>query len=128
MIVDDHEEILRLTNEILNTKNYEIGMALDGETCLRNVESFNPDMILLDLMMPEMSGFEVLDELEKKRIHETVKIVAFTVKNLWEEDMKRITANPLYHYIGKPFTNQELFDQIDSIFQEKKKTREEPPT
>jgi len=99
MVVDDHEDILTLTKDILSTKNYEIETASTGEECLRNVERFDPNMILLDIMMPKMSGWEVLDELEKRGIPQKTKTVVFTVKSLWEEDMKRITADPMYHYI-----------------------------
>jgi len=120
MIVDDYEDILDLTKDILSVKDYEIETACGGEECLKKVEKFKPDMILLDIMMPKMSGWEVLDELEKRGIPQKTKTVIFTVKSLQEEDMKRITADPMYPYIGKPFTNQELLQDVETILQEKR--------
>ena len=77
MIVDDYEDILDLTKDILSVKDYEIETACGGEECLKKVEKFKPDMILLDIMMPKMSGWEVLDELEKRGIPQKTKTVIF---------------------------------------------------
>jgi len=118
MIVDDHEDILHLTKDILRTEDYEVEIASTGEECLRKVEAFNPDMLLLDIMMPEMSGWEVLEELEKRGIPQKTKIVIFTVKRLWEDDMKRLTIGRSYHYISKPITAGELLEKTEQIFQE----------
>lgn len=118
MVVDDHKDILQLTKDILRTKNYEVEIVSTGEECLRKVEAFNPDMLLLDIMMPEMSGWEVLEELEKRGIPQKTKIVIFTVKRLWEDDMKRLTIDRMYHYISKPITAGELLEKTEQIFQE----------
>jgi len=118
MIVDDHKEILELTENMLSIRNYEIETAVSGEECLRKVEKFDPDLILLDIMMPGMNGWKVLDELEKAGITKKTKIVIFTVKNLWEEDMKRIATDPRLHYIRKPVTMQELLTEIKTVFEE----------
>ena len=116
MIVDDHEDIVQLTRDILSTRDYEVETAFSGDECLEKVGSFGPDMILLDLMMPGMDGFEVLDELEKMGVFRKTKMVIFTVKNLFEEDMQAIVADPILHYVHKPMIVRELLDEIESVF------------
>jgi len=118
MIVDDHKEILELTEDVLSACNYEIETASSGRECLRNVEKFDPDLILLDIMMPGMSGWEVLDELERAGITKTTKIAIFTVKHLWEDDVKRAVSEKKLFYIHKLVGFEELSQKIESIFRE----------
>ena len=115
MVVDDHEDIIRLTRDILSTRNYLVEGALNGKECLEKVKKFNPDMILLDIIMPGMDGWQVLDELKRTGGRKKSEIVIYTVKNRFEEDMKRIDQDDV-HYLPKPITVHDLLDATDDIF------------
>ena len=71
-------------------------------------------MILLDIMMPGMDGWQVLEELERTGAKEKSEIVIYTVKNRFEEDMKRIDQDDV-HYLHKPITVHDLLDTTDGI-------------
>ena len=118
LVVDDHEDIVLLTQEILSTEDYEVEIALDGMDCLKKVEDFKPELLLLDLMIPEMSGWQVLRELETKGLMESMKVALFTVKSRYEPDMKKALAEDRFYYIHKPVTCETLLDEVKRIFQE----------
>ena len=118
MIVDDNKDITQLFGDVLHAQNYVVEVANCGEECLRKVERFNPDMILLDIMMPDMDGWEVLEELKKRGSFEPRKIALFSVRPLFAEDRKREGFDQVVRYIQKPIFSQELIEEITSIFQE----------
>ena len=64
LIVDDNELIRRLASTLLTKKNYEVATATNGRHAIEQIRSFNPDVILLDVMMPEMDGFECCRRLK----------------------------------------------------------------
>jgi len=116
MIVDDEREIANLTKEILSCEPYEIETVNSGEECLKRIKEFKPDLILLDIMMPNMDGWEVFEELEKRDMLENTKIALFTVKSVSEEDRKR--KELVLHYIQKPFYVRYLLEEITKIFED----------
>lgn len=116
MIVDDEREIANLTKEILSCEPYEIETVNSGEECLKRMKEFKPDLILLDIMMPNMDGWEVFEELEKRDMLENTKVALFTVKNVSEEDRRR--RELVLHYIQKPFYVRYLLKEITKIFEE----------
>jgi len=118
MVVDDEEGIVELLKEALTLKGCEVETAYNGKQCLEKVEKFKPDMILLDIMMPEMSGWEVLDELGARGISERVKIAMLTARPLTEQDTKRESFSNLVHYINKPIVIGEFFQTIEDVFRE----------
>ena len=118
LVVDDHEDIVLLTQEILSTKDYEVEITMDGKDCLKKVEDFKPDLLLLDLMIPEMSGWQVLKELETRGLMEGMKVALFTVKSRYEPDMKKALAGERFYFIHKPVTFESLLDEVNQIFQE----------
>ena len=65
LVVDDEEGNLILTQDILMHQGYEVVLAHDGEEALEKVEDTPPDVILLDLKMPKISGFEVMEKLKR---------------------------------------------------------------
>jgi len=125
MAVDDDKEIIQMIREALISQGYEVETALSGRECLEKVETFKPDMILLDIMMPAMDGWAVLEELVKMGITKTTHITMLTAKPLSEEDTKRSAFDHLVHYIRKPFHFPMLFQEIDRIVHEEKVVEEE---
>jgi signal transduction histidine kinase len=105
LIIDDEEIVIESCSQILKSGNYEIATARNGKQGLEILEQFQPDLVFVDLKMPGISGFEVLD-----KIHEydptivTVVITGFATVDSAVEAMKKGT----YDFLPKPFTPDEL--------------------
>jgi len=125
MAVDDEKEIVQMIREALQSQGYMVETANSGKECLAKVGAFNPDMILLDIMMPGMDGWEVVEELTRMGIPDKAHIVMLTAKPLSEDDTRRDVFNSIVHYIRKPFNFPTLFKEIDRIVHEEKAVEEE---
>ena len=80
LVVDDNDDNLRIINEILRTRGFSVRLARDGESALRALEQERPDVILLDVMMPEMDGLEVLDRIRANPTHASIPVILVTAK------------------------------------------------
>ena len=111
LIVED-EAGLRQGLEInLRHENYETATAGDGEEAIRLFHSESPDLVLLDLMLPKKSGFEVLDHIRKIS---KVPVILLTARGQ-ETDKVRGLRGGADDYVTKPFGVQELFARIDAV-------------
>ena len=111
LIVED-EAGLRQGLEInLRHENYETVTAADGEEAIRLFHSENPDLVLLDLMLPKKSGFEVLDHIRKLS---KIPVILLTARGQ-ETDKVRGLRGGADDYVTKPFGVQELFARIDAV-------------
>ena len=111
LIVED-EAGLRQGLEInLRHENYETVTAADGEEAIRLFHAENPDLVLLDLMLPKKSGFEVLDHIRKVS---KVPVILLTARGQ-ETDKVRGLRGGADDYVTKPFGVQELFARIDAV-------------
>jgi DNA-binding response OmpR family regulator len=111
MIVED-EAGLRQGLEInLRLENYETAQAADGEEAIRLFHAESPDLVLLDLMLPKRSGFEVLDHIRKIS---KIPVILLTARGQ-ETDKVRGLRGGADDYVTKPFGLQELFARIDAV-------------
>ncbi|HKO00435.1 MAG TPA: response regulator transcription factor [Thermoanaerobaculia bacterium] len=111
LIVED-EAGLRQGLEInLRLENYETAQAADGEEAIRLFHSERPDLVLLDLMLPKKSGFEVLDHIRKLS---KTPVILLTARGQ-ETDKVRGLRGGADDYVTKPFGLQELFARIDAV-------------
>ncbi len=78
LIVDDSTDNLYLLQFILETQGYQVGLAKSGEQALDQVKKFPPDLILLDVMMPQMNGYEVVDRLRKDQTLSSIPVFLVT--------------------------------------------------
>jgi DNA-binding response OmpR family regulator len=111
LVVED-ETGLRQGLEInLRMENYETVLAADGEEAIRTFHAESPDLVLLDLMLPKKSGFEVLDHIRK---FSKIPVILLTARGQ-ETDKVRGLRGGADDYITKPFGLQELFARIDAV-------------
>jgi DNA-binding response OmpR family regulator len=111
LVVED-EAGLRQGLEInLRMENYETVLAGDGEEAIRVFHAESPDLVLLDLMLPKKSGFEVLDHIRK---FSKIPVILLTARGQ-ETDKVRGLRGGADDYITKPFGLQELFARIDAV-------------
>ncbi|MPM50245.1 Alkaline phosphatase synthesis transcriptional regulatory protein PhoP [bioreactor metagenome] len=111
LIVDDNKQITSILEEYAKKEGYNTIIARDGEEAIREFEKSNPDMVLLDVMMPKMDGFEVCREIRKKS---NVPILMITARG---EDFERIMGLDIGadDYIVKPFSPAEVMARVRAI-------------
>jgi len=119
LIVDDNPKDVNLLNEYLKEyKNYNLTNAYGGKEGLQKIKKEKPDLILLDLMMPEMDGFEVIRRLKEKNDTKYIPIIIITAKDLDKEERDYLNSK-IEGIIRKgKFNKQRLLKDIVSIMQE----------
>ena len=111
LVVDDQKDNVFVLKDRLQREGYEILEAYDGETCIKIAKSENPDIILLDVMMPGMSGFEVCKILSETKSTQLIPVLLVTA--LTEaEDLKEGFQVGAFDYIKKPFNRIELIARV----------------
>jgi DNA-binding response OmpR family regulator len=116
LVVDDEDDILQFLELVLREKGYEVVTAAGGQEALTRAQIEKPDLVLLDIMMPQMDGWEVLKLLRVD--DETAQIpVAMLSARTEAKDRVQGLQEGAVDYICKPFALQELLDKIGTIFQ-----------
>ena len=107
---DDHSarELVRLT---LDKEGYEIIEAIDGGSAYTTAASEKPDLILLDVMMPVMDGYGVLQKLKANQDTEPIPVIMLTVNGQPKDELSGIEAGAT-DYVTKPFARDELLDRV----------------
>ena len=124
LIVDDNADIRRLIGTILATSDHNLAYAEDGEKALEIVKKTNPDLVVLDVMMPKMDGFMVLKQMRVAGLRESTKVLMLTAKSS-ESDWVRGYKLGADSYLTKPFDPEELQTAVDELFSmTKEKLRE----
>lgn len=116
LAVDDNLKNLKLVSNLLKEKDYKIALAADGKSALKIVEENKIDLILLDIMMPEMDGFEVCKILKSKPETKDIPVIFLTAKNDAEDIVKGFKLGGV-DYITKPFKREELIVRVNNHVQ-----------
>ena len=113
LIVDDQPDNLRLLSQILVRQGYEVRKAINGSTALMGVQTFPPDLILLDINMPGLNGYEVCQKLKSDRQTKQIPIIFLSASN---EVMDKVKAFELggVDYITKPFQVPEVLARVET--------------
>jgi len=114
MAVDDERHIVRLIQVNLERAGYQVVTAFDGPDALKKVESERPDVIVLDVMMPKMDGFEVLKRLQANPETRGIPVIMLTAK-AQDADVFRGWASGVSAYLTKPFNPLELLTFVKRI-------------
>ena len=112
LVVDDEPNIADVISIALRYNGYEVEAAADGQSALRAVSEFRPDLIVLDVMLPDLDGFEVAKRL-RERADET-PIVFLTAKDTTEDKVRGLTLGG-DDYVTKPFSVEELVARIATV-------------
>ncbi len=115
LVVDDNADIRNLISLILTTESYEVMVVDSGSALLEEIGNFNPDLLLLDIMMPRMSGFEVLKIVRSlPDAHlSSIPIVMITAKSM-DADVEQALALGATSYIVKPFRAEALKNKVNA--------------
>ena len=124
LIVDDVPQNIQVIANILQDKGYQMAFAQDGKTTLEKVSKINFDLILLDVMMPGMDGFEVTRILKKSPETKDIPIIILTAKTQPVEILEGFEAGAV-DYVTKPFNAEELCARVHTHIELKKKSDNE---
>lgn len=113
LVVDDEKEVVESIRGFLGRQGFETFAAYDGQEAKEQVGLMNPDIILLDLIMPKMNGFQVLKWM-RENIKKRIPVIILSVKDKLE-DIKKGYGFDADFYLPKPFTNQELLRGINTV-------------
>ena len=114
LIVDDEPNIVTSLEYLMRKRGYAVAIARNGDEALDLVESFLPDVVLLDVMMPRKSGYEVCQQIRERSDWQHIKLVMLSAKGSEAEVNKGLSLGADV-YITKPFSNQELIARIDAL-------------
>ena len=111
LVVDDEPNILKLVSFILTSRGYKVVEAALGAEAIQKAKSEKPDLIILDVMMPKMDGFEAAKKIKSDAATKSVPILMLSSKAQFEDKMKGIDSGAM-DYITKPFDKEELLEKV----------------
>jgi len=115
LIIDDEKMNILFLANILKPE-YEIIVAKNGDSGIAAAEKHIPDLILLDVIMPEMSGFEVLAKLKESDVTKNIPVIFITGLAGIAEDKEKNQSLGVVDFISKPFDKSSVKEKIDMIF------------
>ena len=114
LIADDEPNIVTSLEYLMTKSGYEVAIARNGDEALALVESFAPDLVLLDVMMPRRSGYEVCQRMRERPEWGRIKIVMLSAKGR-EAEVSKGLAIGADAYVTKPFSNRELIARVGGL-------------
>jgi DNA-binding response OmpR family regulator len=115
LLVDDEEDILEFLELILEEQGYSVVRANSGRQALEAAQLHRPELILLDIMMPEMDGWEVLKLLKADEEVAHIPVAMLTARTEMKDKIQGIQEGAI-DYICKPFATKELLEKLNVIF------------
>jgi DNA-binding response OmpR family regulator len=119
LVVDDEPNIVQTLKDRLEMNDYQVFTAHNGNDGLKTAQEQSPDVILLDVIMPQMDGHEMLEKLRQQEWGKTISVIMLTARSQ-AQDIARARACGIEDYIIKPFDLSELLEKIESIIEHRK--------
>lgn len=118
LVVDDEPNIVLSIEFLMEQAGFEVTSAADGEQALEQVATHTPDVVLLDISLPGISGFDVLEALRTRSATALLPVIMLTAHGR-EVEREKGFALGANAYITKPFSTQTLVDQVQAVLAEK---------
>jgi len=127
--IEDEQEMIELVRLILSRQNIEVIGAMGGQEGLDKIEDIRPDLVLLDLMMPEMDGWEVYQKMKASETMRDIPVIVVTAKAQSIDRVLGLHIARVDDYITKPFGPQELLESVQKTIASYRadKQNSEPP-
>ncbi|HET6498732.1 MAG TPA: response regulator [Coriobacteriia bacterium] len=116
LVVDDEPDIVRLVSFSLQRNGHEVLQATDAVSGIQLATQMLPDLILMDVMMPVMSGYDALDQLKADPATRDIPVIMLSAKSQHYEQEEGLRRGAL-RYVCKPFTPRELAETVNSILE-----------
>jgi DNA-binding response OmpR family regulator len=117
LVADDEPSIVAAVEFLLQRSGYEVHVARDGDEALKLVEATLPDLVLLDVMMPVKSGYDVCKRIRERSDWRHIKIIMLSAKGRDAEVSKGLSVGADV-YVTKPFSTRELMAKIEELLSE----------
>ena len=114
LVVDDDQDALDLVREALDGDGFEIRSAMDGRKVMEVLDNWNPDIVLLDLMLPELDGFEVVHRMALNPKWKSIPVVLMTARDLTHEERRALGTNRLRMIQKGDFSRDELVAEVNA--------------
>ena len=115
LCIEDEPEMIDLIRLILSRRGFEIRGANGGKEGLEIIRNEHPDLVLLDLMMPEMDGWEVYQQMKADEAAKDIPVIVVTAKAQSIDKVLGLHIAKVDDYIAKPFSPQELLASVDAV-------------
>lgn len=115
LVVDDDEGMLITIKKMLTPEGYSVLTATSGDECMQKLKNATPDCLLLDIMMPGMDGWMVLEAVKKNKKMKDVPVLIITAKPAGPQVFREKDIRGYFDYINKPFTKSELLDSLSAL-------------
>jgi two-component system response regulator VicR len=115
LYIEDEQEMIDLVSLILNRKGFEVRGAAGGQVGLNSIQADAPDLVLLDLMMPDMDGWEVYQQMKASESTKDIPVIVITAKAQNIDKVLGIHIAKVDDYISKPFSPQQLIDSVEKV-------------
>lgn len=119
LCIEDEPEMIDLIRLILGRRGFEVHGAAGGLEGIKMIREMLPDLILLDLMMPDMDGWEVYQQMKADASTRDIPVIVVTAKAQNIDKVLGLHIAKVDDYIAKPFSPQELMDSVDKVFSQK---------
>jgi DNA-binding response OmpR family regulator len=123
--IEDELEMIELVKLILGRNKFDVTGAVGGHEGLNKISEIQPDLVLLDLMMPEMDGWEVYQKMKASEEMRDIPVIVVTAKAQSIDRVLGLHIARVDDYITKPFGPQELLDSVERVINSKAKTQQE---
>jgi DNA-binding response OmpR family regulator len=114
LVVEDEESLLKLESILLSSKGYNVTGVMDGKSALEEVMAHRPDLVILDIMLPEIDGFEVCRRIKENPATSAIPVVMLTAKKN-SQDVARGTEVGANAYLTKPFKSAKVIEVIEEL-------------
>ena len=114
LVVEDEESLLKLESILLSSKGYSVTGVMDGRAALEEVKANKPDLVILDIMLPEMDGFEVCRRIKDDPELSHIPVLILTAKKNCQ-DLDRGQVAGCDAYITKPFKSAMVLDKVQEL-------------
>lgn len=117
MTVDDEPNIVELVKAILEKEKHDVIIAHSGQECLDKLDETTPDLILLDIKMPDLSGWDVYNRIRDRGVDS--EIVFVSMFEVSSDELSQLKDKGVADYIEKPFSRDELVRRVEQVLQER---------
>ncbi len=114
LVVEDEESLLMLERILLSSKGYSVTGVMDGKAAMEEIATNRPDLVILDIMLPEMDGFEVCRQIKENPVTKSIPVVMLTAKKS-NQDVTRGMEVGADAYITKPFKSAKVIEVIEGL-------------
>ncbi len=120
LCIEDETEMIDLIRIILGRKGFDVEGASGGEEGLKKVHERKPDLVLLDLMMPDIDGWEVYQQMKADETTRDIPVIVVTAKAQNIDKVLGLQIAKVDDYISKPFSPEDLLQSVEKVLERKK--------